>query len=152
MSDSSFKDIVMRIFITILGIAFILWGIGTFALGIVGESSPAVITTVRRQGGERADGKAGRYTYIISYTFKGPDGKTIDGYSTRIGSGVYVKHPNTTTSVRYLKAWPFLNTLEDETKPGPGQLVLIAVGIFLIYAMNGRKKKRRPRVQSRRRY
>lgn len=146
VGSSSVKNAVLRVFITMIGAALILWGVGAFVLGLAGERSTAVITNVRREGGERTDGKSGRYTYILSYTFKGPDGKSIDGYTRKISSGVYVKNPNTTTSVRYFKAFPFINTLESETEPNLGQLVLVAAGGFLIYAMNKHRKNRRRKL------
>jgi len=141
MSKSSSGNAFMRVFITLLGVALILLGIGRFALGLVGERAIGVITNVRRQGGERSDPKPGRYNYSISYSFKLPDGKTVDSSTTRIGGSVYIKNPNTTTTVRYLKAYPFINSLEQDTKPNPGQLVLVAAGGFLIYVMNKRKLK-----------
>ncbi|KJS21677.1 MAG: hypothetical protein VR72_09275 [Clostridiaceae bacterium BRH_c20a] len=150
MAKSSDSNIVMRIFITLLGIALILWGVGTIVLGVIGEKDTAVITNVRRQGGERTDGKSGRYSYIVSYTFKLPDGKSIDGYTTKISSGGYVKSPNTITTVRYFRAFPYLNVLEEETKPTLGQLVLVGAGGFLIYAMNSRKIKNKRNFQLRR--
>ena len=36
MAKSSDSNIVMRIFITLLGIALILWGVGTIVLGVIG--------------------------------------------------------------------------------------------------------------------
>lgn len=141
MAKSKVGNVFMRIFITLLGVGMILWGVGTVALGLVGERGTAVITNVRREGGERADGKSGRYTYIISYTFKLPDGKSVDGYSRKISDGVYVKvkQPVSTTWVRYLKFIPGINALEDDTNPGFGQLILVAAGFFLICVMNRRR-------------
>ncbi|MDP3487937.1 MAG: hypothetical protein Q8S19_08405, partial [Bacillota bacterium] len=116
----------------------ILWGVGTFTLGIVGERGMAAITSVRRQGGARADGRSVRYTYAISYTFNLPDGTSVDGFTTKIGDSVYLKvtQPRYVTPVRYLSAVPWINALEEDTKPHMGQLVLIIAGGFLIYAMN----------------
>lgn len=130
------NNIFMRIFITFLGVAFILWGIGTLVLGVIGERDTAVITSIRRQGGERNDGKPGRYTYQMGYTFILPSGKKVDGSAIKIGSSIYLK-PNgkSTVQVRYLKGMPFINTLEESTKPSLGQLILVAVGTFLILVM-----------------
>lgn len=132
------SNVIMRIFITLLGITLILWGIGTFTLGIIGEQGMAAITSVRRQGGERADGRPGRYTYAISYTFNLPNGTSVDGFTTKIGDSVYLKvtDPRYTRPVRYLKSIPRLNALEEDTTPNLGQLVLVVAGGFLVYAMN----------------
>jgi hypothetical protein len=63
------RKLLPRILIALLGTALILWGAGRIALGIIGEPETAIITHIRREGGERTDGKSGRYTYNISYTF-----------------------------------------------------------------------------------
>lgn len=68
-------SIIARILITLLGIALVLMGVSQAILGFAGKSTSAVITDIRREGGERTDGKPGRYTYNISYTFTLPDGK-----------------------------------------------------------------------------
>lgn len=147
MAKVSAGSVVMRIFITLLGVAFIFWGISLFALGLVGEKDTAVITSVRRQGGERNEVKPNRYTYIISYTFKLPEGKKVEGFTTRIGDAVYVKNPNSTTTVRYFALFPFINALEKETQPGLRQVVYFTVGGFLIYVLNKPKKRRKWQVK-----
>jgi len=142
MAKSNHHNPVMRILITLLGAALVLWGVGTVVLGIVGECDTAVITSIRRQGGERSDGKPGRYTYSICYTFTLPDGKSVDGSTTKISSAIYFKANGTSTAaVRYLKSAPFINTLEENTKPSFGQLALVAIGTFLMVVMNKRKEK-----------
>jgi hypothetical protein len=90
-----------RILISLLGVSFILWGVTAVVLGYAGESATAVITHIRREGGERADGKSNRYTYNISYTFNLPDGKGINGISKKIGSSVY-RLPETSLSLRFI--------------------------------------------------
>lgn len=138
MSKIKTSNIFFRIFISIIGIGFILWGIGTITLGVIGEKSIGVITNVRREGGEISSGKSGRYTYIISYTFPLPGGKKVDGYSRKISDSIFVKTPNTITKVRYLKAFPRINVLEEETNPSIGQFVFIFIGGFLIYVMKNK--------------
>ena len=48
MAKSIDSNIVMRIFLTLLGIALILWGVGTVVLGVIGEKDTAVIANVRK--------------------------------------------------------------------------------------------------------
>jgi len=132
--------VIPRILITLLGIALILMGASEIILGFAGKSASAVITDIRREGGERTDGNPGRYTYNISYTFTLPDGKKINGYTKKIGDSVYLKPNGTsTTRVRYLPAFPYINAMEQDTGFGAGQLVLILAGGFLIFFMNGKK-------------
>lgn len=134
------QKILPRILLSLLGLALILWGIGNTALGIVGGSASAVITSIRRVGGERADGKPGRYTYNISYTFTLPDGKKIDGFTEKIGDSVYLKADGTSTvRVRYFPGFPYFNAMEKDTGFGAGQVVLILTGSFLIFFMNRKR-------------
>lgn len=125
-----------RVLISLLGLALIILAVVPLMLGIVGERAPGVITHVRREGGERPEAVAGRYTYAISYTFKLPDGTNIDGFTKKVSNGAFVKNPSTPVAVRYLKQLPFINVLESETEPRLGNLTLIALGSFLIWLIN----------------
>lgn len=128
------RKLFPRILITLLGMTLILWGTGKIALAIIGEPSTAVVTHVRREGGERADTKPGLYTYNISYTFTLPDGKEINGFTKQIRDGVYLKADGrTTTKIRYLPGFPYFNALESEVGLGVGCLVLIVVGGALVF-------------------
>lgn len=134
------NKILIRILISLLGLSFILLAVGSLALGQVGESITANVTDIRREGGERADVKPGRYTYNIVYTFTLPDGKEINGYTKKISDAVYVKADGTgKVTVRYLKAAPFINTLEDNTRLSPAQSVLAGMGVLLIILINRRR-------------
>lgn len=130
-------NIIPRLLISLLGLLLVLWGVSTITLRFAGESATAVITGIHRQGGERTDGKPGRYTYSIGYTFILPDGRRVNGSTTKIGGAVYIKANGTSTlPVRYFKAVPFINTPEEKTRPSFGQPVLIIAGAFLIFVMN----------------
>ena len=132
----------IRFFISLLGFAFIAWGLTTVTLGLFGEKEIATITNIRREGGERNEVIRGRYTYIISYTFTLPGGKNISGSTRQIGDAVFLKADGkSTTAVRYFSSFPAINSLEQDTKPGFGQMILVATGCFLIYIINRRKKK-----------
>lgn len=129
-----------RVLLSLLGLIFILWAIGNIALGVIGEKANAVITHIRREGGERTDGRPGRYTYNISYTFELPDGREVNGYAKEIGSSVFVKADgSSTTPVRYFPQFPYYNAREKDTGLGARQLILIVTGGFLIVFMNSSK-------------
>ena len=129
-----------RILITLLGIALIIYGVGMAMLGFVGTRAIAVITSIRRQGGERDEAVPGRYTYSIGYRFALPDGRIVDGSTTRIGDSVYVKATGTSTApVRYFAFFPYFNALESHTAPGIGQLIVAAAGVFIVFAENRRR-------------
>ena len=129
-----------RVFITLLAIALIVYGMGMTMLGFVGTRATAVITSIRRQGGERDEAVPGRYTYSIGYRFALPDGRIVDGSTTRIGDSVYVKATGTSTApVRYFAFFPYFNALESHTAPGIGQLIVAAAGVFIVFAENRRR-------------
>jgi len=132
--------VLKRVFITLLAIALIVYGMGMTMLGFVGTRATAVITSVRRQGGERDEAVPGRYIYSIGYRFALPDDRIIDGSTTRIGSSVCVKATGTsTTPVRYFAFFPYFNALESQTGPGSGQLIVTIAGVFIIFAENRRR-------------
>lgn len=141
MAKLNSDNTIIKVLITLLGAALVIWGVGSVVLGVVGAQDTAVITSIRRQGGERNDVKPGTYTYSIGYTFTLPNGKRVESSTTKIGSAIYLKADGTsTTSVRYLKSAPFINTLEENTKPSFGQLALVGVGILLIVVINKRRE------------
>lgn len=131
-----FKKIVMRILITIIGIMFILYGIVWSMLGIFGEKSTGLITDVRREMGELNDSRSGRYSYSIGYVFEIPNGDTINGFTKQISDGVFIKHPNTEVSVRYLKIFPYINSLEQNAGFDFGKIIMILIGSVLVVIVN----------------
>lgn len=137
MTKPTISKVLTRIFITLLGIGFLTWGISTIMLGLIGETETAVITNIRREQGERDEVIRGRYTYNISYTFTLPNGKNVDGVTKKIGDATYLKADGKSkVTVRYFSFFPYINALEKETKPGIAQLLFIGIGCFLIYIIN----------------
>lgn len=129
--------LLSRILITSLGAALILWAAESLALGLFGERATAVVTSIRREGGERADVLPNRYTYNISYTFILPDGKEMCGFTKEIGGAVYVKtNGKGRIAVRYFKIMPYINSPEANSMFPLGPLILTGTGIFLIVQMN----------------
>lgn len=132
--------LIPRILITLLGIALILMGVSEGILGLTGRRAVAVVTAIRREGGERTDGRPGRYTYNISYTFTLSNGKIINGYTKKISDSVYLKADGTSTvPIRYFPAFPYINAVERDTGFGAGQLVLILAGGILITLINSKE-------------
>lgn len=130
------RNWVPRILISLLGVAFILWGTMSVALGAFGEETTAYVTDIRREGGERVDGRPGRYTYITSYTFTSLNGKKIDGFARNIRDGAYVKADGTSTvRIRYFLSFPYFNAMENDTGLSGGPLILILVGGALVLLM-----------------
>ncbi len=138
------KKIGARIGISLLGIMFIFWGLITVALGIVGEKGVAVITHIRREGGERNEAIRGRYTYCIAYRFSLPDGRRIEGWTKQIGDSVFLKATGKSIRpVRYFAAFPHINALEKDTQSYWGQAVIVGIGAFLIWVMNSKRTRKK---------
>lgn len=132
------------IFVIFIAVMLILYGLVQVSLGLIGEKDTAIITNIRRQGGERNDPVPNRYNYSISYSFTLPNGKKVDGFTQKIGNSVYIKVSNSNTSivpVRYLKVLPQINALENDTGFKMGNLILIGTGIFIIKLIKPRKKR-----------
>ena len=135
------RKLLPRILISFLGVAFILWGVMNISLGIIGKPASAVVTNIRREGGERKDGRPGRYTYNISYTFTLPDGKVINGFAKKIGNAVYLKADGTgRMPVKYFKEMPYINSSAEDSQFSIGQVILIGIGVLLIFLMNRKLK------------
>ena len=124
-----------------MGAALIFVGGTEILLGFAGKSAFAVITNIRCEGGERTDGKPGRYTYIISYTFTLPDGKEINGFTKKIGDSVYLKADGTSAvRVKCFPAFPYISAMERDTGFGVGQVILAFAGGFLIFLINRKRR------------
>lgn len=141
------QKLLPRILISLLGVAFILWGSMSAALGIFGEETTAVITHIRREGGERTDIKPNRYTYNISYNFALPNGMQVDGVYKKIDNAVYIKVDGTgETKVRYLKIMPRVNATEESLRHPLKQVVLMSVGIILLILINQNKSNTKSKL------
>ncbi len=139
MTESNSRKVLPRLLISLLGVAFILWGLTDIMLGLFGESTTAVITNIRREGGERNETIRGQYTYITSYSFTLPGGENISSSTRSIGNSVFLKADGKSkVIIKYFSFLPHINAREQDTKPGTGQLVLISIGGFLIFIMNRR--------------
>jgi len=127
--------------LVLLGAAFILYGACHLALGVVGEKATGVITGIRRQGGERGESVPNQYTYSVSYAFDLPDGRRIEGSTTRVSGAIYVKPRGTsTTKIRYFAWAPYISALEEDTRLNVGQPIVMAAGALLIAVATAKKK------------
>lgn len=130
-------------FIVFIAMMFIIFGLLHISLGLFGEKDTALITHIRRQGGERNEAVPNRYTYSLSYSFSLPDGKIVDGFTYKIGNAVYIKASGSnlsTINIRYLKALPQINAPDSEVGLKMGNLVIIGAGVTMIKLIKHRKK------------
>jgi hypothetical protein len=130
------------VIITLLGAGFILQPVVSLALGQVGERGTAVVTHIRRELGERNETTPNKFTYILAYTFKTPDGRTVTDSTRRIGGPVYLKATGRqTVPVRYLKAFPTMNTLEEDARLSWDKAASLAAGASSSSPQTGRGAK-----------
>jgi len=138
------KKTVSNIFLTVLGLMLILWSAGLPLLGLIGEKDIALITHVRKQGGERNEAIPNRYTYVISYEFKLPDESIKDGFTYKIGdyTRIYGLPSTNTVPIRYLKTFPQINALEVDTIPSLEKLIVFGVGFFLAFKRGSKPNRK----------
>lgn len=132
--------------VVFVAVIFIIYGLIHVALGVIGEKDTAIITNIRRQGGERNEAIPNKYTYSISYSFTLPDGKEIDGFTYKIGNATYIKVSKSDMNivpVRYFKAIPQINALESDAGIKLGNFIIIGAGIVLIKLISSGKRKKR---------
>ncbi|MCW8883183.1 MAG: hypothetical protein OQK92_12750 [Sedimenticola sp.] len=136
-----------RILLTLLGLVLMAWGIVTPMVGLFGETTDALITHVRRQGGERNEVIPDRYTHVISYRFTLPDKQTVEGFSYVLGPSFSIMTPHAPglIKVRYLPLIPQMNTLEYQAYPNLGHLIVLAVGYLLAFGLWREKKTKKAR-------
>jgi len=142
MSRTSLKKRIGPLLVILIAVMMIALGLLRISLGFAGEKGTAVITGIRRQGGERGEAVPNRYTYVVSYTFTLPGGVKIDGFTYDIRDAVYIKVSDSNVimaPIRYFKALPHINALESDSGLKAGNLILIGAGIILIKFVKPKK-------------
>ncbi len=127
------KKTAIKLLLAAIGIAFIAYGTLSIMLGFVGVTTFGEITVIRREGGERNETHPNRYNYSVEYRFKA-DGKMIYGNTKRVGNAYSAGISKGKTTVKYLKAAPFINVLAAEAGLSIGNLVISGVGILLVFS------------------
>lgn len=126
------KKILTQIFLVILGSMFLLYGTLIPLLWVVGERTTGQVTVVRRELGERDEAIRNRFSYSVGYEFTLPDGTIVYGNTKTIGNSYNAGIALGPAPVRYLKIFPHLNALEEDTRFSIGTALIIAVGILLL--------------------
>ena len=142
MFRTSLKKRIGPLLVILIAVMMIALGLLRISLGFAGEKDTAVITGIRRQGGERGEAIPNRYTYVVNYAFTLPDGEKINGFTYDIRDAVYIKVSDSNirmTPIRYFKALPHINALESDSGLKAGNLILIGIGIFMIKFVKPKK-------------
>ncbi|MDD4796162.1 MAG: hypothetical protein PHO66_00135 [Eubacteriales bacterium] len=124
--------LVPLVLMTLLGLALIAMGTSRIVLGFAGERATGIVTSIRREGGERDEAVPNRYSYSVGYEFVLDDATIVSGNTKVIGSATGTGISAGPIAVRYFKVCPSINALETDTGFSMGSLLLIATGIFLV--------------------
>ncbi len=139
-------NIGATILLLAMGSLFALWGVWLIALGVAGTVTSATITSVRRQGGDLENPRAGSYVHQICYRFITDDDKTIEASTQTISRTAFGTTDGTSTlRVRYFSFFPYLSAPEKDTGLSAGPLIFIGVGgllLFVTLAKTNNKKRR----------
>lgn len=137
----------VKLFVILIGIASILWGISLIFLGFYGISTPAQNVHTRRILGQRNETIPNQYTYSIAYEFITHDGKLISGHTQSIGNSYSVKTPR---HITYLKSYPQLNAPQENTGISSFPITLLGIGTLILWVTcRGSSKIPRGAVQAR---
>ena len=139
------SDTFWRVVISAVGIALIAMAVINFILFLFGTQTSASVSVRRFGGAENGRPSEIRYSWAVDYTFIDDDGDKHEGHSTKLGSDMSVKTDDT---VYYLEAAPFINGLESEVEPNLGQLIYVCLGVFLIYVMNPRLRRKKSKKKT----
>ncbi len=144
MSKKKSNNTGGRILLLVIGCLFALWGVWLVALGVAGNHADATITSMRRQGGDLENPRAGSYVYQIGYRFVTSDGKVIAASTQEISSAASDSSGGTSMmQVRYFAFFPYLSAPDKDTGLKPGPLIFIAVGSLLLFVAISKKRGRK---------
>ena len=131
------RSALPRILLTIVGIILILFTLSDLSLFLFGKLTSADVSVRRFGGSDEPLGDNLRYQWSVDWEFW-VDGKEYQGHATQIGdpNGVDVSN-----EIRYFTFAPWINNLKSSTDPNPLHIIPLALGIFVILAMNKKPAK-----------
>lgn len=129
---ASFRGILGRIGLCLVGLILLLAGLRGPLLSVVGESASATVTDVKEDRSRNS--KATDHNYVVRYEFRSGRGETATGsYSlARVYDATTLPRRGTGLRVLYLGAWPSLNLSGAEATPDLLGVGLAALGVLLV--------------------
>jgi hypothetical protein len=138
------------ILLTTVGLLMVLYSVVFSLLFLIGERTVGEVTVVRRELGESRGPAPNRYLYSIGYEFRLPDGRSIGGTTKRISSAYDAGISKGTTTVWYLRGFPYINALDEDAHPSLVKALLACIGGFsLVISLRGLKSRKRMRTTRR---
>lgn len=118
-----------RIFIALIGLLLLLFGLSQQLLLVIGESTTGTVTDVTIESDD--DDPTERY-YNVGYRFS-VDGTSYNGhYTMSVGSGRAPSKGNS-VKVAYLSFMPSVNSRDDGMSLGVTGIIMMAFGALLIF-------------------
>ena len=138
-----------RALVLCIGVMMLLWGAYMPLVAVCGSQAEGQITHVRRQGGERREAVPNRYTYMISYEFRLPNGERVTGHTQRVGDYFSPKQVSIgrRVDVRYFSFLPSLAVMDRNWGSLIENMVVACVGAVLVFLLGFQKRKRRSSKQ-----
>ena len=134
------KIVLEKIFLSVMGLLFIIYGLMIPVLNVAGSKTIGNIVEVRREGGERDDVTPNRYTWSVAYEFTVPGGKEYSGNTKAIGSSYSSGVSKGPVTVMYMDFFPYLNAI-DESKFFPlDRIIILAVGVLFVFLLFRKKR------------
>ncbi len=147
VSKKEKRNIGGRVLLLVVGCLLALWGVWLIALGVAGNEAGATVTSVRRQGGDLANPRAGSYVYHIGYRFYTEDGKCVEASTQTIsGAATGAAEGTSMMRVRYFAFFPYLSAPDKDTGLSAGPLIFITVGGLLLYVALAKTNSKKRRV------
>lgn len=131
-----------RIFLALMGLLFIVYGLMIPVLNMAGSKTIGNITDIRREGGERNEMIPNRYTWAVTYEFDIPGGKEYSGNTKVIGSAMSSGVSKGPVTVMYLKPFPYLNAIDGSNFFPLERIIILAVGILFAFLLFRKKRNK----------
>ncbi len=134
------KIVLEKIFLALMGLLFIIYGLMVPVLNVAGSKAIGSITDIRREGGERNEMIPNRYSWSVTYEFDVPGGKEYSGNTKVIGSAMSSGVSKGPVTVMYLKPFPYLNAIDESSFFPLERIIILAAGVLFAFLLFRKKK------------
>lgn len=136
-----------RCFLATLGALLLAWGLGLPLVAALGARTTGTVVEVRRQLGDRGEALPNRYGYTIHYQFRTPDGRVVDGHTSRVGDYFSPREvtQGRSVQVRYWPRYPVISVVQWHWAAALEHGIVACVGGVLWYLATRRRAPTPPR-------
>jgi len=132
------KDAFWKVVIILIGVLFIFAGIKDPVLGIIGKTTTGVVTETKKHvesSKKKNHNNLTNKNYDVRYSFSTPDGKSHSGsyLKMEVYNTAYLPKKNSLIYIKYLEAFPEINTPSNNVSPSWATLGYTALGVVIIF-------------------